>query len=320
MSKANNLSVLEKQVLVDLYVNKKISIGEISKSLNFSRYVLSRNLKTLGVVVENRQNLLSWKIPDIVKLINDGKSLTRIAIELKTNRNTLARHLKANNIAVINHQNKSKFNCHVFDTIDTEEKAYWLGFCFSDGYISLPVRKTGKHEYNFEITLAIIDCDHLIKFNKFMNHNKVNVKISETRCRFSISNRHFWTVLNNYGCIPQKSLKLKFPDIKIFKDKGLLRHFIRGYIDGDGCLYFNKNPSLSCVSVNGTQDFLINLQNNLNIEKRNMVRFVNGPDTISLVSFGGKTGKMVLEYLYSNCEFYLERKFNKYQQIMSCQK
>ena len=53
-----------------------------------------------------------------------------------------------------------------FDVIDTEEKAYWLGFIYADGYIS-SIDKAG-----FEIALKAEDSNHLHKFNRFMEHKR----------------------------------------------------------------------------------------------------------------------------------------------------
>ena len=32
------------------------------------------------------------------------------------------------------------YNRHIFDNIDNEEKAYWLGFIVADGYLNLDIR------------------------------------------------------------------------------------------------------------------------------------------------------------------------------------
>lgn len=70
-------------------------------------------------------------------------------------------YLREHNIIIENKQNRCKFNEHIFDCIDTEEKAYWLGFIFADGYIS-------STNYSFELSLKSSDIEHLNKFNIFM--------------------------------------------------------------------------------------------------------------------------------------------------------
>lgn len=72
-------------------------------------------------------------------------SLTKMAKREGTTRKTLAKYFKELGIEVINKQNKVRFNEHIFDVIDTEEKAYWLGFTYADGYIdSSPLDENKK--------------------------------------------------------------------------------------------------------------------------------------------------------------------------------
>ena len=84
-----------------------------------------------------------------------------MAKEYNTSIPTLSKKLKERGIQIINRQNLVKFNENVFDSVDTEEKAYWLGFIFADGYIS-------SRDYSFELSLSSVDTEHLVKFNKFM--------------------------------------------------------------------------------------------------------------------------------------------------------
>lgn len=83
-------------------------------------------------------------------------------------------------------------------------------------------------------------------------------RIECQRCRWMVANKHLWTILNSYGCTPKKSLTLQFPEENIFKDKSLIRHFIRGYFDGDGCLtrYIYHTIVSPRVELLGTKDFL----------------------------------------------------------------
>ena len=57
-------------------------------------------------------------------------------------------------IKITNTHGKVPFNECSFDTIDTEEKAYWLGFMYADGYISSKNNQIG-------LSLAVKDIEHL---------------------------------------------------------------------------------------------------------------------------------------------------------------
>jgi len=63
------------------------------------------------------------------------------------------------------------FNENIFDVIDSEEKAYWLGFIYADGYIaSAPLNPNVRTEYSFELSLASFDFKHLQKFADFIGY------------------------------------------------------------------------------------------------------------------------------------------------------
>lgn len=131
------------------------------------------------------------------------------------------------------------------------------------------------------------------------------------RCRWSISNKHLKEVLISYGCVPNKSLILKFPDESIFSDKSLIRHFIRGYWDGDGCLSWgNKEHTYPCMEVVGTESFLISLQRHLNLRSYKLQGKQNSE--AKQFSVGHSIAFNLSKYLYSNSTIYLQRKYEKY--------
>ena len=196
------------------------------------------------------------------------KSATKIAKQFGLNVSHFCKYLKSIGIQVINNQNRTKFNECIFDIIDTEEKAYWLGFILADGSISSC--KTQKR-YQFELSLSEQDKAHLDKFNVFMQHEKDNVKLSYTwvngkkfsRCRWIINNKHLWSRLNELGCIPNKTLLLTFP----YVPKSLVKHLIRGYFDGDGSLgiyTYKSSTKVSCSCI-GTSEMLNNILKNVQI-------------------------------------------------------
>lgn len=100
------------------------SLVTISKNLGIGCVAISNFLKRNSIEVINRQNHLEWTLEEVVDLYNKGISLTKIAKLKNTTRNCLAKHLKRAGIDVINRQNVVRFNSKVFDSIDTEEKAY----------------------------------------------------------------------------------------------------------------------------------------------------------------------------------------------------
>lgn len=70
-----------------------------------------------------------------------------------------------------------------FDEIDSEEKAYWLGFIYADGYIR--ERKSGK---SLEIKLAVKDKKHLELFREHLKStHKITEGVNEVRYKGGIS-------------------------------------------------------------------------------------------------------------------------------------
>ena len=303
-----------KEFVINSYIKDSLSATQIAKQIGVSTATICSFLRNEGVVVENKQNKLNFDLEqDIIPKYNQGVSLSCLAKQYQTSIPTLSKKLKERGIQIINRQNLVKFNENVFNSIDTEEKAYWLGFIFADGYIS-------SRDYGFELSLSAIDTEHLVKFNEFMQHQKNNVKIGTLkckgkefkRCRWGIVNKHLWDVLNSYGCTPRKSNTLLFPNTEIFKDESLIIPFIRGYFDGDGCLTNKKTkPKASFL---GTDQFLTKLKE-------------------YLLKYSIKTGKLVsdsreefaktlnisqfdvfkfLHLIYDNATIYLNRKHNKF--------
>lgn len=256
------------------------------------------------------------------EFLNSSISLTQMAKREKTTRQTLAKYFKLLGVEVINKQNRLKFDNTVFDSIDTEEKAYWLGFIFADGCISSSsLEENKKPKYTLEVSLKADDAKHLEKLNTFMKYEKNGVKIQDVkcgavickRCRWAITNKHLWEVLNNYGCTPKKSLTLKFPDESIFKSKDLIRHFIRGYFDGDGCFSRQLHSIIvsPIVGFIGTKDFLekilyySDIQASFRHDKRHTEY------TWSL-EYHKEEGIKLINYLYKGSVIYLDRKFKLY--------
>lgn len=251
---------------------------------------------------------MNIQFKDIVELYQTGKySLTELSREFKICRHHLSRKLKELNIPVVNKQNVSKFNENIFDSIDSEEKAYWLGFIFADGYVS-------NRDNAFELSLKLDDFEHLEKLKKFLEWSGT-VKKDNFRCRLSVTNKHLKQILITYGCTPKKSLTLEFPNMNIFKSKNLIYPFIRGYFDGDGCLVINKNKSSSVFEIISTKNFLNSIQSNLNWKTNKLMHDKRHSEFTFLLRYAGKTALTVLDELYKDSKIHLDRKFLKYKKF-----
>lgn len=261
---------------VQKFLNEEGTLSEIRLQVKLSSTkLISNRLEELGYHMYNGAKASSVKglklaVEEYISEYNNEPSITKIATKYKIGKNVLSSRLKELGYKIVNHQNKLLFDETMFDIIDTEAKAYWLGFWYADGYLDArPLNPNTKAKYGVEISLKGDDFEHLEKFNKFMKHSKNIVKISDVkcgetlckRCRWGVTNKHLWNTLNNLGCTPRKSLTIAFPDESIFVSKDLIKHFIRGYWDGDGCLsWSDPEHRYPHVSVLGTEDFLTSIK------------------------------------------------------------
>lgn len=103
--------------------------------------------------------------------LDENLSQQKIADEFKCSRKVIKRVLKENDISIRSKTHTYKADYRVFKEIDSEEKAYWLGFIAADGTIYVR-----EENASVKINLSRIDRDHLVKFREFM---KSNVKIKD---------------------------------------------------------------------------------------------------------------------------------------------
>jgi intein/homing endonuclease len=108
------------------------------------------------------------------------------------------------------------------------------------------------------------------------------------------------------GCIPNKSLIISFPTLDIVP-KELLRHFIRGYFDGDGCICFAK----SGISINviSTEDFLNDMCDEVGLIRN---KYSRHGKAYGWQSASKATITKFLNYMYKDAKIYLDRKYEKY--------
>lgn len=246
--------------------------------------------------------------------------------EYGVSKTAINRLLRRRNIPICNDTSKTlrkyTLNEHYFDIIDTEEKAYFLGLMFADGYND-EIRGT------FCISLLKNDEEILYKFASELDSNRpfqfsTTVKGNNVT-RIDINSKTISKRLSELGCHQKKSLTLKFPKIEDVPDN-LLKHFIRGYFDGDGSFYTintvkktsTKSPCWSpCVNITSTNDFIIKVKeivdNNLDINSHIHLTVKKESVQTRYFNIYGRTQVYkFMEWLYRDATIYLQRKYYKY--------
>jgi len=121
---------------------------------------------------------------------------------------------------------KYTFDYNYFEVIDTQEKAYWLGFIYADG----SVRKIGNSG-SLRIGLVKEAKLHLEKFSKAVKYDgHIHGPDKTGKYTIDLSHPKLIADLINKGVVPRKTWCVSYPNIP----KEFNRHFIRGWFDGDG--------------------------------------------------------------------------------------
>ena len=151
-----------------------------------------------------------------------------------------------------------KINDHYFDIIDIPLKAYLLGFIYADGWV---YHNENTRNYEFGIQLQSSDKYILEKINEELGGQNIiykyephvsNIQGHESHSGYTdclrIYSKNLVLGLESNGVLPNKTKKDIYP---IVPDE-LFFDYLRGYIDGDGCYYNNKNSiymHITCASL-----------------------------------------------------------------------
>ncbi len=184
----------------------------------------------------------------------------------------------------------------------TDESAYWLGFIFADGCV--------RPELNMMVLqVAIKDEEHLKLF-----HSKIGGSLRHDASRpdavtLNVVSKKLIKDLIAHGCCAAKSLILDFPKLP----EEVIPHFIRGYLDGDGCI-FNYDEHLKrgkpkiAFNVLGTKSFLENLNSYLPFPCKVHLKHKTRIYTTMHYSKKAETN---LAWIHQNSKLCLDRKWSK---------
>lgn len=206
----------------------------------------------------------------------------------------------------------------------SDNMAYVLGFLYADGCIM---------KSRYRIKFSSNDQDLLINIRNILQSDYPILPYLRKNRRFPnfstiVDSKKMYLDLQNLGLTPQKSKSMKLPYIP----QEYFPHFIRGYLDGDGSIYYDKPTPLSNIRLNtsfscGSHNFLDKLQKSisqiLGIKHQNVISNRKRRNAYC-IRYSTKDSLKFLEYIYQNSvpETRLERKFRKYKNYIenNCKK
>ena len=216
------------------------------------------------------------------------------------------------------------YNQDYFEEINSSDKAYWLGFIYADGNVSV---NPSNRNYEISIELSIKDKHHLENFVKAINSDAnivckskqpfKNKGIDKTYQTTSVRiySKNITESLIKHNILPDKSNISKriedfgVPDCYIWD-------FIRGYFDGDGSISTSTHnithyKYMRIGFVCHQKEFLLSLKDlfdNFDInayvyeDRGNWNLHIRAIDSV----------EKFLNKIYDNPSTYLQRKHDKY--------
>ena len=327
---APKIEVLKEEVMLwhKDHLNE-LSIAQIRKKYNRSYETIVFNFK--------KYNLEIFKFSDVYKptllkeihslYLNENLSLEEIAKKFNLDRSRLSEHLRKNGYKIKTHEEIQSYNPNhnFFSNIDSEIKAYILGFFAADGHI-----EKRKVTYCFKVSVHPKDIHILYLINKYIGNDryKITNKLNRDIVALSICSNQIGLDLLKLGYDNRKTYTtFKLPNIA----PNLIKHFIRGYFDGDGCITltprfcrnklgelrpsgYNKQFSVTSYNKSVLEDLLTYLP--INSKK---VRYYY-TETDNICGREAKASgytisirdteclKSIYHFLYDNSTFYFERK------------
>lgn len=270
-----------------------------------------------------RRKFTQQDIQSAIDLYNAGKQQWEVAQALNCSQVSISNILKRRGIEtrVGKKVTYTDINTSFFKKINTEENAYFLGFLYADGNI-----QTKNTAYCLTLKLKSNDQYIIEKFRDIMSPSSP-IKITQNKGSFNtysyfrVNQKEVCDQLIALGCVPNKSLILTFPTQV---PANLIRHFLRGYSDGDGTIYKNHFKNKKAINtiwkIISTKQFCEQTAKTLKDElgvncSQSLARPKTNQITTTLSVGGNLQVRKILDWLYQDATIYLPRKYEKYLEL-----
>lgn len=298
--------MFDKESLIEeLKTKTKTKIGEEN---GISRHQVYRLEKKLGIVKEDYTP--QYRNKDfLIGMVNKYGTLSEVARQLNVDESTISNWSVHYGIKPKPRRNL-KLDENYFEKINDEHKAYWLGYLMADGSMNKECTK---------ITLNISTNDeHILLILKNDTSSDSTIKRSENNgfsySRLTLDSMLMCKNLIYHGIVPKKSGKEILPDTI---PKNLIRHFIRGYMDGDGSVvtYDKGNSAIRLDFAGMSYNIFYSIHEHLLEQKiidSQISIYKENNSRCKHLNYCCKNALKVLDYLYKDSTIFLERKYLKY--------
>jgi hypothetical protein len=227
---------------------------------------------------------------------------------------------------------KYEVNHNYFSKINTEYKAYILGFIYADGCVSQP---KGNRQLNFRIGVQEEDSQILTSLSIEAGGGQKHIVQTPSSIKKGYKPQHCVNIVSNQLCndlidlgcnINKSKLGMTFPKL----EKHLVPHFIRGFLDGDGSIILKKlqykyirktdyklsNPhkqqyKLVLAFCSTDKQFLLEIAKCLNLINPYITERIRKQVNYILWVEKKEEVSTSVDYLYSGATCFLKRKYNK---------
>lgn len=267
---------------------------------------------------------------EIIDSYEQGKTFAELAKEYHRSTATISRILHTSGAKVRPRgwdMRKYNLTQDYFSNIDTPSKAQVLGLIYADGTLC-------SDECCIKIQLQELDKQYLqdiadeIGSDKPLYHRGPKTmicprtqKIYNQQGSFTLAmcSRTMFSDLQKFGlCFNKTDVDLSFPTIP----ESLYRSFILGFFEGDGCITFTNGKFLWCeFNIVSNEQMALHIQGI--IEKHTGVKgnILKRKTTVKEMFYlrirSKKSLKILHNWLYQDASFKMERKYNKWVEMLS---
>lgn len=305
------------QEIIQEYLKGK-SINQLSKEYPISYRQIQKLLQTNNITIRGgrkKKELTQIEKDTLIDFYNSYMPIKEIAKKLQIDVTVVNRTISELNLTRSKNRINKNIKSNYFSIIDSAEKAYWLGFLFTDGSVD-HYKTTGR----IRLQLQEADLEILEQYKQDLGiDSKIiyNIRPNSTCCSVEFVDEQIFNDLGKYGIIPNKTYQCHHIPYELIP-KEFLPAFALGLFDGDGGLSYSQDFSTD-VTIYFTsyyesvvQDFQLLIDSLINKTDHNTNFFTSAWHTQWR---GKKQVLLILDLLYQNCPRHLLRKYEKYLQL-----